>query len=213
MIITCDVCQTTYHADAGSIGPDGRQVKCASCGHSWFVRADEPSSGSRPGTSPAHTTYLRTVHERQVKRSRIAALSAWAGTAAVAFSLLAAAVIQRDSVVKRFPAMATAYAAIGLPANRFGVAFENIDRRRELVGTVPVLTVAADVRNQTGRPVDAPRVRIGLLDTHGTRIAEFEADVQPAKIPPGEAGQFRAVMENPPADSYTLDLRFAEPQR
>ncbi|MEM7766020.1 MAG: MJ0042-type zinc finger domain-containing protein [Pseudomonadota bacterium] len=211
MIITCDVCHTTYHADASTIGEEGRQVKCASCGHTWFVNADGRAGQPRPAVTSAHTSYLRTVHERQVKRSRFAAVGAWAAVFAVAMTLLAGAVINRDSVVQQWPRLASAYTFIGLPVNQFGVEFENVERRRDLVGTVPVLTVAADVRNPGERARQAPRVRIGLLDTHGQRIAEFEADVAPAVIEPGDAGRFEAVMENPPADSYTLDLRFMHP--
>jgi len=208
MILTCDVCQTTYHADAAAIGPKGRQVKCASCNHTWFVAPDGRSGQPEPAASSAHTQYLRTVHERQVKRSRIAAFSAWAVAGAAAVAILAGAVVNRGAIVERWPRLASAYGALGLEVNRFGVEFENVERRRDLVGTVPVLSVAADVRNTGRRPRQAPRVRIGLIDTHGQRIAEFEADVAPAVIPPGEAGRFEAVMENPPADSYSLDLRF-----
>jgi len=208
MILTCSACQTTYFAEPSTIGPDGRQVKCASCGHTWFVDAAGEVAKPRVTTSAAHTAYLRTVHERQVKRSRFAAIGAWAGVGVVAVSALGLAVVNRNAVVDTWPRAASAYALVGLEVNRFGVTFENVERRRELVGTVPVLTVAADVRNPGKRAQAAPVVRIGLRDTFGREIAVHGAEVYPAEIGPGEAGRFEAVIENPPADSYTLDLSF-----
>ncbi len=208
MILTCDVCHTSYHTDAAAIGSGGRQVKCASCGHTWHVEAEGARDPSEPVATSADKSYLRSLRERQVKRSRVAALAAWTLASAASVIVVAGAVVYRDRVVDRWPRLASAYAFAGFEVNRFGVEFEAIERRRELVGTVPVLSVAANVRNTSDRPREAPRVRIGLVDTHGQRLAAFEAEVKPAIIAPGETGRFEAVMENPPADSYTLELRF-----
>ena len=40
MILTCPNCATRYVVKDGSIGPKGRKVRCASCGHSWHQEAD-----------------------------------------------------------------------------------------------------------------------------------------------------------------------------
>jgi len=41
MILTCPECQTKYVVKDGAIPPGGRQVRCASCKHSWHQDADE----------------------------------------------------------------------------------------------------------------------------------------------------------------------------
>ena len=35
MILTCPACDTKYVVKDGAIPPAGRQVRCASCKHSW----------------------------------------------------------------------------------------------------------------------------------------------------------------------------------
>lgn len=40
MILQCPACQTQYRVKQGSIGPEGRRVKCAKCQNSWVAQPD-----------------------------------------------------------------------------------------------------------------------------------------------------------------------------
>ena len=45
MILTCPACDTKYVVKDGAIPPGGRQVRCASCKHSWH---QDPEGGAAP---------------------------------------------------------------------------------------------------------------------------------------------------------------------
>ena len=40
MILTCPECATSYFVDDSKIGPDGREVRCASCSARWIARLE-----------------------------------------------------------------------------------------------------------------------------------------------------------------------------
>jgi predicted Zn finger-like uncharacterized protein len=54
MILTCPACGTQYMVKDGAIPPQGRQVRCANCGHSWRQLPEiEPEvAGPEPGPPP-----------------------------------------------------------------------------------------------------------------------------------------------------------------
>ncbi len=47
MILQCDACGARFKVPPGSIGPEGKQVRCGRCQHSWFfVPAEEAEQGA-----------------------------------------------------------------------------------------------------------------------------------------------------------------------
>lgn len=206
MILTCPECETQYFADDSTIGESGRTVKCATCGHSWFVGPE----GTQPGESVlgAHETYRLKVRERRRRKSRAAALSAWSTTVAALVIILAGLVLFRGEVVKRWPESASTYAAIGMPVNRFGLDFLEAEAERFFDGTTPILEVRGAVQNNSGRTQNAPFVRVVLLDDQGQQVAEAVAPVSPQSIPADATALFAARIENPPFESFELELDF-----
>jgi len=204
MILTCPECETQYYAEDSTIGDSGRTVKCAACGHSWFVGPE----GADPAANVlgAHETYRLKVRERRRRKSRAVALSAWTSTVVAFFVILAGLVAFRGEVVKRWPQSASTYAAIGMPVNRFGLEFLDTEAERFFDGTTPILEVRGVVQNTSGQTAKAPMVRVILLDEQGEQVAEAFAPITPSSIPADSTAIFAARVENPPFESFELEL-------
>lgn len=50
MILTCPACDTQYVVKDGAIPPQGRKVRCASCGHSWQAQPDDAGQAGEPAS-------------------------------------------------------------------------------------------------------------------------------------------------------------------
>ena len=40
MLLTCSSCNSKYLVNSADLKPDGKNVKCAVCGHNWFQNTD-----------------------------------------------------------------------------------------------------------------------------------------------------------------------------
>ena len=52
MILTCPACTMRYLVSEGAIGPKGRRVRCANCGHQWTQAAEEGLDEELFGEAP-----------------------------------------------------------------------------------------------------------------------------------------------------------------
>lgn len=207
MILTCPECEIQYFAEDSTIGDSGRTVKCATCGHSWFV-GPEGAAPAAITAAGAHEAYRQKVRERRQRKSRNVAFTSWTVTAAIFAVVLGGSILFRKSVVQTWPQSASAFAAIGLNVNRFDLDFLETEAERFFDGTTPILEVRGAVQNTSNAVVAAPRVRVTLLDDAGETVAQAFAPVTPSNIPADAIARFAARVENPPFESFELELSF-----
>lgn len=231
MILSCPSCSAQYFADDKAIGENGRTVRCAACGHSWFARPElsleekfNASDLSRekverirqkqdgPDLAP-HQAIREKEFARKENGSRMAALAAWTGSAAIFFGLGAGAVIKRDDVVKYWPEASSAYAMAGLDVNRYGLEFGPVDAERTFDGTTPILNLSGVVTNPTGKAHYVPELRIDLRDDHGRNVDSVLITLDQTMLAPGEEGHFMTRIDSPPLEAFDLAMSFVEPPK
>jgi predicted Zn finger-like uncharacterized protein len=233
MILTCASCLTRYYADDAAIGPSGRSVRCAACGHTWFaepalVLDDAPAAESgaamtrekvermRRAAAAAHgppasaAARYRAQQVERMRQARVRAVAtAWAGTGAALAASAAGAVLFRQDVAEIWPKTASAFAAVGLDVNIYGLDVADLAVDRVFEGATPILLVSGEVRNIGRNQKAAPPLRLTLRDAHANELYEVVYALSGRPISPGGAQPFQFRVENPPTDAVDLEAAFA----
>lgn len=241
MILTCPSCSTRYFADDSSIGPNGRTVRCASCSHTWFCQGSllldqaapddllpNPAAPERApltrdqvermrmaqsGLGASPVAKLRQQQAERERRDRVrVAIGAWTGAGVVLAASAASAVVFREDIATAWPNAASAFAAVGLDVNVYGLEFSDLDIDRTYEGPTPVLVVRGSVRNIGGDPKSAPPLRLALRDGKGEEIYSWLVRVDGAAIKAGGSAPFTAMLDNPPTQAVDLEVTFATPK-
>lgn len=226
MILTCPACSTRYTVADTSLGDAGRTVRCASCGHSWFqarpeaVEAEAMVSrvakaapkvfAAKPPPPQPHAQARAKSHARIKAKHFAYAASPWAIAILIMLGLTGAALVNRVAVVKLWPKSASAFAAIGLPANPFGLVIENQTVRNGADARGARMLVAGILRNETTTVRDVPYLRVTLIDDHGKDVANWLVDAGKPKLAPGEKHPFVTDYPKPPPTARKVVISFAD---
>ena len=71
MILTCPNCGTQYVVKDGAIPPEGRQVRCAACKHSWHQDA-EPAAPAPPDTDVDRSAEAAEIRDESAEDESLA---------------------------------------------------------------------------------------------------------------------------------------------
>lgn len=63
MILTCPECASRYFVDDSKVGSAGRVVRCASCGHRWTARSEEPLDLFDEPEAPTLASQVETAEQ------------------------------------------------------------------------------------------------------------------------------------------------------
>ena len=221
MILTCPECASRYFVDDDRVGPDGRVVRCASCGNKWTAKAEAPldlvaaepkSFEAEAAEPPAPEPLPKVFRERAVEKKKVREAAAagvvWAGLAGAFVVMVGTAVLMRQDVANLWPRTAGAYAMAGLPVNLVGLTIEGQHAQPQLQDGHAALVITGALRNIRDKPVVAPPLKISLLNPAGRALAVKIADPDGARIPPGEARRFVVNVLDPPVSATDVDIAF-----
>ncbi|WEK57434.1 MAG: DUF3426 domain-containing protein [Candidatus Brevundimonas phytovorans] len=233
MILTCPACATSYFVPDDAIGPNGRRVRCKSCGHDWRAtpedeplelsaaaaaepvveaagfgkREDAPESLAET-PAPELPRAFRAKAEQQRKMRRAAAQGAvWAGLAVVFLALIGAAFVYRLPIVQAWPQAAAVYKLVGAPVNLAGLEFEAVGIRLAPHDPGKVI-VSGALRNIRDNEVVAPPVRVAVVNAAGAEIAHRILRLETAPVLPGKVQGFAVVIPDPDHKAASAGFAF-----
>ena len=228
MILTCPECASRYFVDDARIGPQGRRVRCAGCGHSWREGADplatatpkpdpaaaaaETDADAKPRGVRADVSARLREEAAEKRRTREAAAvgAVWAVLGAGFCALALGAVVFRTDVVRLMPATAGAYAFVRMPVNPVGLSIEAVQGGPGLKNGRAALTIKGVERNVETHARDAAPLRVSLLDKAGRKlVSAVAAPAAGGAIQPGETRPFSTDFLDPPMQATSFQVEFA----
>ena len=138
-----------------------------------------------------------------------AAVAVWGATGAAVAASATGMVVFRQDVAEVWPRSASAFAALGLDVNVYGLEFYDLAVERAFDGPTPILLVSGEVRNIGRDDKLVPPVRLSLRDGRSQEIFELVNAITDQPVAAGAAIPFQIRVENPPAEAVDLEATFA----
>ena len=223
MILSCPSCDTRYRANAAAIGVNGRRVKCAACGHIWTARNEdepvlepidpippkpEPEPEPQPPKAP-HRAFRERAEQKRQDQLKKAAAGAWGGLAVAVAGMLAVSFLFRADIVGAWPQASSAYAAVGIEANAYGMTIDSLEVSRGEEHGIPTVVLSGEVRNIDRQARAVPQLQGRLLDAHGAIVLEWTVPMDGDDMAPGERRAFNSIVTDPPENAAEAEITLA----
>lgn len=241
MLLTCPQCSAKYNVAEGAIPPSGRTVRCAACGNSWrampagaigynptppkapsapetktaglLAKLGFGSKKAKPGKLEPHEMARKKALDQIKTTHRLASGIPWAISLTLLIAGLVSAAIYRTDIVRLWPKSASAFAALGMPANLYGVDIRNITITSSADDRGPKVEVKGMLQSVSRTAEFIPYLKVSLVDAKGFERLSWMVDPGIEKLPAGKAYAFASSRSNPVRGSLKAVITFADPPR
>jgi len=213
MILSCSSCETRFLVDPDAIGPNGRRVRCARCGHVWRQEAprDLPHRVdlTPPPSAPSIDIPFGSNLPALPRKPRSQALQ-WILLLVLFGGLAGAGIFYREPIVAAWPPASKLYDMVGLSAEEIGagLVFRQVTPRHELRDGKKILEIRGLIANISERDREIPQVRVALIGPQGYEVRHWIFTANAETLEPGETLRFSTVSVDPPANAENLAIRF-----
>jgi predicted Zn finger-like uncharacterized protein len=235
MILSCPACKTRYVVPDSAIGPSGRQVRCASCRHSWLqpppaprmaadwqappaaaapppppppppIRDPAPARPSASVIGPATEVQDYDAFAHEPPfRPRRNPARMWTIIAIIAAALMLAATAAIYSF--GLPELGVDIALPGRTATPLKLEFQA--ENRTLASGNALLTVTGRISNPTQSVQRVPQLRAEVRDAAGKAVYSWSISPPVSELQPGQSATFNsAEMDVPASAGQKLHLGF-----
>jgi len=118
----------------------------------------------------------------------------------------------REAIMNVWPQAGPIYRAFGVSVNTSGLAFSDVNYRRDTEAGQLVLTVRGNVVNGDNRPAALPEIEVVLTDSHRHRVDSWIFSAGMHRLEPGQRIAFTTHRVNPPEQARHLEMVFARRQ-
>jgi predicted Zn finger-like uncharacterized protein len=172
------------------------------------VEPDQIEAASAPPFEDIETIAARRYTKRGKRKGLHWPLSHLQSAMLVLIIVDAIVVGWRADFVRAMPQTASFYAWIGVPVNLRGLDFDSLATSTEQHDGVPILVVAGNIVNDTGKTADVPHIRLAVRNAAQQELYSWTAVPSRMMLPPGEAVAFRSRLASPPPDAHDVLVRF-----
>lgn len=226
MIISCSACSTRYLVDPALIGADGREVRCAKCGHQWLQTPPDEVPEPPPPLQPE----IRSVPEEEPEAPESTGAPAKSGLPAVPqqgrrrfgsalswtlllllVAIFVGGVAARHEIMAAWPPSARLYERLGLasPSYEGLLTVRNGSSAYQQEDGKPVLVVQGEVVNTSSAMQVVPKLRASLRE-NGREVQSWTFQAAQSKLMPGEAASFVTRFKEPSPSATDLTITFLD---